>query len=305
MHLTPAEAVFNTQLSSLPPPMEADMHNYGFPSGYFVIKNVATNRLLDIESGRVDDDTPVILYPETETSLVEDMRRPEADNQVFFIDMNGNLCSRSSGHAIDVSDEKLVIRHRRPVSHPYPNPFSHPLPRFTYDPDTQQISVTFAFDPSYPTSASRAAAFSGWKDKLYFLTAIPMRKPRTLMDNATDLLSTAISVPFSFLGAPSAPSARPDEIFDTGDIDLKEDEILETDRSEEGEVDDSLEKHRPVRVVGLTKEEENVVGEKARARRRWVVTPLRNTRNRTGSRIVENRVRTYQSCAYKPVHGER
>ncbi|KAI0697553.1 hypothetical protein BC835DRAFT_1270170 [Cytidiella melzeri] len=265
--------------------MDYDLSTFGFPSGYFVIKNVVTNRLLDVESDMVEDSTPLILYPETETSLVEDMRKPEANNQVFFIDIYGALCSRSSGHAIDVENDKLVLRHRRPISHPCPNAFSHPLPRFSYDPETQNITVTFEVDPTYPTSASRAAALSSWKDKAYFVTAIPLRKPRTMIDDASDLLSSAITAPLSFFGSHTATTpARPNEIFDTGDIDLREDEILETDRSEEGEVDDSPEKHRPVRLVGLTKEEESAVGEKAKKRRQWVVMPLRAVRNRTGSK---------------------
>lgn len=125
---------------------------------------------------------------------------------------------------------------------------------------------------------------STWKDKLFFMTSIPMRKPRSLIDDASQLLTSAISVPFSFLGGHSAPpSAHPDDVFNSGDIDLKEDEILETERSAEGEVDDSPEKHRQVRVIGVTKEEEGAAGELANARKQWIVIPLRSTRNRTGS----------------------
>ena len=69
-------------------------------------------------------------------------------------------------------------------------------------------------------------------------------------------------------------------MFDDADIDLREDEILEQERSEEGEVDDSAEKYRPVRVLGLMKEDGQLSGERAKARRQWIVTPLRNTRNR-------------------------
>ena len=67
MHLSPIETALNMQIS----PPSADLHTYGFPQGYFVIKNLATNRLLDVQSDDVEDGTPVILWPETETSLVE------------------------------------------------------------------------------------------------------------------------------------------------------------------------------------------------------------------------------------------
>jgi DDB1- and CUL4-associated factor 11 len=95
-----------------------------------------------------------------------------------------------------------------------------------------------------------------------------------MMDN----LSSAISSPLSLFGPHR--HANPDEIFNTGDIDLREDEILETDRSEEGEVDDSPEKYRPIRVVGVTKEEEAVLSQSAKKRRQWTVTPLRVTKHK-------------------------
>lgn len=46
-------------------------NNYGFPTGYFVIKNLATGKLLDVGSDSLDDGADVILWPEKETSLVE------------------------------------------------------------------------------------------------------------------------------------------------------------------------------------------------------------------------------------------
>ncbi|KAJ3557113.1 hypothetical protein NM688_g1647 [Phlebia brevispora] len=285
MHLSPVDTALNMQLT----PMDADLHTYGFPAGYFIIRNVATNKLLDVEAGRTEDGTPIILYNETETSLVEDMRSPGSNNQasllqsngVFFIDTSGALCSRSSGHAIDIQIERMELRHRRPVSHPFPNAYSHPLPRFSYDAATRHIVVTFAYDPSYPTSAREEAA-SAWKDKVYLMTSIPMRKPWTIMNDASELLTSAISAPFTLLSGRSGSLAKPDEVFDSGDIDLREDEILEQDRSEEGEVDDSPDKHREVRVIGTSKEDEQSIGEKAKARRQWVVVPLRTTRRITG-----------------------
>jgi len=263
-------------------PMEADLKTYGFPPGYFIIRNVASDRLLDVEMDLVEDGTRIILWPETENSLVEDMRKPESNNQVFFIDTSGALCSRSSGHAIDIESEALVIRHRRPVSHPFPNAYSHALPRFSYDQNSGRLNVTFAADPTYPSIGDVDAALSSWKDKTYVLTEIPLRKPRTIIDDASELLTSAIHMPLALFGGQKASNATPEAVFSTGDIDLREDEILETERSEEGEVDDSPEKLRLVRVVGLTQDEEKALGEKAKSRWRWEVIPLRSTRNRTG-----------------------
>ncbi|OCH96414.1 WD40 repeat-like protein [Obba rivulosa] len=266
-----------------PSAQDADLRTYGFPQGYFIIRSVATDRLLDVESDMVEDSTEVILWPATESSLVESMRRPECNNQVFFIDTYGQLCSRSSGHAVDVEDgERLVLRHRRPISHPFPNAYSHPLPRFVYNPDTKHITVLFGADPTYPSAMpDRAAAVATWRNKQYSLASIPLRKPRTIIDDASAILSSALTAPFSFFGSTNAASAaRPDEVFD-GEIDLREEEILEQDRSEEGEVDDSPERLRHVRVVSFAKEAAAGLGEKAKLRMQWEVLPLLTTKQRT------------------------
>ena len=53
------------------PPTSGAQVNFGFPPGYFVIRSVATGRLLDVEFGSVEDGSGVILWPEKESSLVE------------------------------------------------------------------------------------------------------------------------------------------------------------------------------------------------------------------------------------------
>jgi len=255
--------------------MTADLQTFGFPSGYFIIRSVATHRLLDVEGDEIEDGTEIALWPEKESSLVEGLRLPEANNQVFFIDTSGALCSRSSGHAIDVEDDRLVLRHRRPVSYPFPNPYSHPLPQFSYVSGTGQIVVTFASDPSH--LPSRTSGSHTWRQKSYVLSSIPMRKPRTFVDDASEFLATGVSNAFSFLSgaAPqTSPKATPDEVFN-GDIDLNEEEVLEQDRGEEGEVDDSPEAIRRLRVLGFTREDINASSQKARVRRQFEVIPLR------------------------------
>jgi hypothetical protein len=112
-----------------------------------------------------------------------------------------------------------------------------------------------------------------------------MRKPRTILDNASEFIASSILTPISFLtGTPAPPPARPDEVFN-GDIDLNEDEVLEEEKGEEAEVDNSPEQGRKVRVIAVPTDEKDMLDllltEKARNRRRWVVTPLRTTYART------------------------
>ena len=53
------------------PPTSGAQVNFGFPAGYFVIRSLATGRLLDVELDSVEDGTEIILWPEKESSLVE------------------------------------------------------------------------------------------------------------------------------------------------------------------------------------------------------------------------------------------
>lgn len=143
---------------------------------------------------------------------------------------------------------------------------------------TGEISVHYAADPSYPPPS--AAPSTAWKYKTYHLASIPLRKPRSVIDNASEFISTAIAAPFSFFSGHNAvPQATPEEVF-SSDIDLKEDEVLEEERGEEAEVDDSPELGRKVRVLAS---DEKSLGAKARDRRRWQVAALRTTDARTGA----------------------
>ena len=120
---------------------EAPLNDDGFPAGCFVIRSLSSGRMLDVCSDSVRDGAPVILWPEKDSSLVEGksllaydtlhtrltgrigLRRPEALSQVsirvfscvrrsrspkvFFIDTNGALCSRASGHALDIESQSF------------------------------------------------------------------------------------------------------------------------------------------------------------------------------------------------------
>lgn len=65
---------------------------------------------------------------------------------------------------------------------------------------------------------------------------------------------------------------------------MDETEIMEEDRTEEAEVDDSNELGRKVRMMAIIGkgESDKALGEKARNRRRWEVASLRRVDARTG-----------------------
>jgi hypothetical protein len=254
----------------------ANALSLGFPTGYFVIRSIATGKLLDVSGGLVEDGTEIVLWEEKDKSLVQEFRREAADNQVFFIDNHGALCSIASGHAIDVEDGKLVLRHRRPIFFPYPNSFSHSLPSFTYSPETGHIHVLFEDDPTYPGTRSRSDA---WRHQEYLLTSVPLPRPPSLFESATKLVTSTASVlatPFGGAGPSSA-----------GNYDLQDGEIIEEERNEDLESDDSAEIGRRVKVIALPigwHQQKSPPGSKARDRRRWEVVPLipRKAKTSTG-----------------------
>jgi len=273
----------------------------------------------------------------------------------------------------------LVLRHRRPITHPYPNKYSHDLPRFSYDPVSGNISVVFTSDPSYPDPRSKvreppsppevhdheesrshlAATFQitngssssielsvperettkatsdstpfhgqarverpmtlqppptsrrrvteSWKHRVYLLTALPSRKPKTLLDdaaaffsNTASILTTPLSInsfPFPFSSSASASSSGSGaghtrsagggsdvvrQHIETGDYDLRESEIVEEERAEAEEVDDDPDPARRVKVYGFRPRDlaEGGGNPRARERRRWEIVPIRKERRR-------------------------
>src|SRR5260370_30471498 len=144
--------------------------------------------------------------------------------KVFFIDTNGVLCARASGHALDVegqsfpsstyllpeyitihlcvTDGRLVLRHRRPLTQPYPNAYSHPLPRFRYNGATSLLTVDFEVDPAF-------AGGTTWRAKTFYVTAVHRRRQRTIIDEPSEALASALPNPFSLLAGAHPPAADP------------------------------------------------------------------------------------------------
>lgn len=49
----------------------SDIDTFGFPAGYFILRSVGSNRLLDVTLDDIEDGTEIALWPEKEKSLVE------------------------------------------------------------------------------------------------------------------------------------------------------------------------------------------------------------------------------------------
>jgi len=48
-----------------------EIRSNGFPPGYFVIRSIAADRLLDISGDSLEDGAEVLLWPQTDYSIVE------------------------------------------------------------------------------------------------------------------------------------------------------------------------------------------------------------------------------------------
>ena len=171
------------------------------------------------------------------------------------------------------------------MSYPFPNEYAHPLPKFSYDAKSGEITVQYSCDPTYPPHGTPSSNL--WRQKTYLLTALPQRRPRTIIDDASEFIASNIIAPISFLtGGPPLSPARPDQVFG-GAIDLNEDEVVEEERGEEAEVDDAPDLTRKVRVIAVPTADKDMLdgllSEAASRRRKWIVTPLRRVAARTAS----------------------
>jgi hypothetical protein len=51
--------------------MQLTPDSNGFPQGYFMLRSVASDRVLDTKMDWCEDDTSILLFPSNEKSLVE------------------------------------------------------------------------------------------------------------------------------------------------------------------------------------------------------------------------------------------
>ncbi|OAV93532.1 hypothetical protein PTTG_00851 [Puccinia triticina 1-1 BBBD Race 1] len=144
---------FSTRPSGSTHPANPNRHtietSYRFPSGLFVLRNRSSLKVLDVSGAGTQVGTPVIAYsPKRPTLLHGDLFHKE-NNQLFFVDWHGCLCSASSGLRVDVGEDyRLVLSKPQPILS-RPTRESHPPAQFRYDPMTRTIEVKFMHDPTY------------------------------------------------------------------------------------------------------------------------------------------------------------
>lgn len=144
----------------------------------------------------------------------------------------------------------------------------------------------FLCDPTYPLPGEPTS--EAWRHKTYVLTSVPLKKPRSVLDDASTFFATNVFRPIEGvltrgLGGSAVGRSTAEEVQDAS-IEITDDDVVEEDRAEENEIDDSPELVRRVRVVGIVDKEkkDEYIGERMKRRRMWVVHGLRKSNARTG-----------------------
>ncbi|KZP05354.1 hypothetical protein FIBSPDRAFT_940508 [Athelia psychrophila] len=134
-----------------------ERNKYGM---YFFIRQMGTATYLTSDNCRHTEGTQIILHPCQGNN--------EKVAQIFFIDSYGALHHAASGLAVDIVDDVLCLRRRRPVSG-RPNPWSRPLPEFSLV--NSQLRVKFLSDPSLPSCTDDLYPDDSWATKSFLLAS--------------------------------------------------------------------------------------------------------------------------------------
>ncbi|KAF8815220.1 hypothetical protein BYT27DRAFT_7249306 [Phlegmacium glaucopus] len=131
----------------------------GFPTGKFRIRAVGTSYYW----------TPTRRKTFQDGNTIHVWRLGREESQSFFVNPKGNLSCGINGAQIDVIGNALITTLDRQRTEPYPNPWSHPLPTFSYSAKSKMITIKFYADPVVSNSWPRAE--SEWRDKEFALAA--------------------------------------------------------------------------------------------------------------------------------------
>lgn len=131
----------------------------GFPTGYFRIRAAGTQYYWTLHHGESSHDGNALCLWHLNDGV--------PPTQIFYLNQKGDLCC--GGCQIDVIGNALVIAHNRSPTLPWPNPWSHLLPTFSYSKETKIITVTFYSDPSVSKQWPRPD--KEWKGKEFVIAA--------------------------------------------------------------------------------------------------------------------------------------
>ncbi|GAA6004955.1 hypothetical protein JCM10207_008462 [Rhodosporidiobolus poonsookiae] len=191
------------EVSSRPVSHPAFRHAFahlGLPSGFFLLRNVAQGKALDLLGHKQHEGAQFGLHPVKKPQVKGLSLQHSGNNQLFYLSWDGHLMAAAASRPLEVVDEQLSLAIPHPIME-IPSSLSHPLPRFHLDPETSTLHVVFASDPLH----RGPNAPPDWQDDDYILEAVPRRRkpaepPLWANKALTDLGSKAGDV-FSGIGS--------------------------------------------------------------------------------------------------------
>ncbi|GAA5910844.1 hypothetical protein JCM5296_003385 [Sporobolomyces johnsonii] len=172
-------ALAHASSSAAPPPVSshpAFQHAYAhlhLPSGFFLLRNRAQGKALDLLGHKTHEGAEIGLHPIKQPQLKGLNLQHNGNNQVFFLSWDGHLLSAAASRAVDAVGNRLSLAHPHPIA-AFPSASSHPLPRFRLDPETATLHVLFSTDPSYPDPHASSSPNSLESD--YIVEAVPLKR---------------------------------------------------------------------------------------------------------------------------------
>ncbi|POY74142.1 hypothetical protein BMF94_2954 [Rhodotorula taiwanensis] len=146
----------------------------GLPTGYFLLRNAAQGKTLDLIGHRQSEGADLGLHPIKQPILEGATLQHKGNNQVFFLAVSdGTLTAAASSRSVDVQDTRLVQAFPHPVT-TIPSILSHPIPRFRLDPETSTLHVLYETDPSYP--GPQHSSEEDWRADDYIVEAVPRKR---------------------------------------------------------------------------------------------------------------------------------
>ncbi|GAA5971823.1 hypothetical protein JCM11641_001529 [Rhodosporidiobolus odoratus] len=159
----------STSLASHPAFKHLQAH-LGLPSGFFLLRNRAQGKTLDLLHHKTHEGAPFGVHPVKKPTLRGLSLQHNGNNQLFFLDWDGHLVAAAASREVDVVDGQLSLAHPHPVAQS-PSALSHPLPRFRLDPETHTLHVVFSSDPLH----RGPHAPCDWRNDDYIVEVLPRR----------------------------------------------------------------------------------------------------------------------------------
>ncbi|GAA5887337.1 hypothetical protein JCM3774_004576, partial [Rhodotorula dairenensis] len=176
-----------------------DWAHLGLPTGFFLLRNAAQGKTLDLVGHRQDEGAELGLHPIKQPLLQGVSLQHKGNNQLFCLGWDGHLIAAASSRPVDVQDWRLVQAFPHPIMTLHSR-LSHPPARFRLDPATSTLHVLFDSDPLFRGPAGS----DDWRSDDFVVEAVPRRRRKRAGNSAWSAASEQAGQVLSGLGSTAA-----------------------------------------------------------------------------------------------------